>query len=151
MTPIFPVSPLPLALFAAWLLALCAWDLRARRLPNALTLGGAAVALAARLGAGDVKMLFAAGCALGRGRAAGFLLFVSLAGLALGLVWFLSARFDRRRIRHLARTLFDPRYDRAAGRAALPPKSAEACRVPFGLAIAAGAALELALEPGGAA
>ena len=162
--------------FAAWLLALCAWDLRCRRLPNALTLGGAAVALVARLGlgwpstgpfvdgaiggllaslllllpflvraagAGDVKMLFAVGCVLG-----GLLLFVSLSGLALGAAWMAFARFDRRRVAHVLRSLFDPRYDRRAGRAGLPPRSSEACRVPFALAIAAGALLELALEPG---
>ena len=40
-------------LISLWLLALCYEDLRHRRLPNALTLGGAAVALVWRLGAGS--------------------------------------------------------------------------------------------------
>ena len=40
-------------LVSLWLLALCHEDLRHRRLPNALTLGGAAVALVWQLGAGS--------------------------------------------------------------------------------------------------
>lgn len=166
-------------LFSLWLVALCAKDLRSRRLPNALTLGGAAAALALRAatgrgaalldglegglicaallllpffvnaaGAGDVKMLFAVGCFFGSRRAVGTLFWISLAGLALALVFLVLGRVDRGRLVHWARCIFAWRYDRKAGRAALPPKSSEKARVPFGLAIAAGAWLELFLPQG---
>lgn len=161
-------------LFSLWLVALCATDLRSRRLPNALTLGGAAVALvlhamaggglgvvdalegglvcAALLflpfllgaaGGGDVKMLFAVGCFFGSRRAIGALFWISIAGLALALVFLVFGRVDRSRLVHYARCVFDWRYDRKAGRVALPQKSSEKARVPFGLAIAAGAWMEL--------
>ena len=165
---------LPAIVMAAWLLALCASDLRERRLPNALTLGGAAVALVWRLGigglpalwsgvsggffcallllvpfflhaagGGDVKMLFVVGAALGRNHVVGTLFYVSTAGLVLAALFALFGRVDRSRLVHYARSVFDWRYDRKAGWAALPPKSSEKCRVPFGLAIAAGAWLEM--------
>ena len=160
-----------------WLAALCYHDVRHRRLPNVLTLGGAAAALAWRLGmggwpaaldgllagifcglllllpflvraagGGDVKMLFAAGCALGQRHALGALLCVSLAGMLLGLAMFAFGRVDRRRLSHFARCVLDWRYDRAAGRAALPPRGHEKSRVPFGVAIAAGTWVSLALQ-----
>ncbi len=162
-----------------WLLALCHEDLRHRRLPNALTLGGAAVALVWRLGAGswpaflsglcggllaalllilpfllhsagggDVKMLFAAGAVVGQGGVLGLLLYVSLAGLALALLFLVVGRVDRSRLVHYARCVFDWRYDRRAGRAALPPKTSEKARVPFGLAIAVGTWLQLFMPQG---
>lgn len=165
---------LPDVILSLWLLALCASDLGQRRLPNVLTLGGAAVALVWRLGmgglpalwsgvaggffcalllllpfimhaagGGDVKMLFAVGAVFGRSRVVGTLLYVSLAGLALAVFFALFGRTDRSRLVHYVRCVFDWRYDRKAGRAALPPKSSEKCRVPFGLAIAAGAWLEM--------
>ena len=167
-------------LISLWLLALCYEDLRHRRLPNALTLGGAAVALVWRLGAGswpaflsglsggmlaslllilpfllhsagggDVKMLFAAGAVVGRGGVLVLLLYVSLAGLALALLFLVFGRVDRRRLVHYVRCVFDWRYDRAAGRAVLPPRTSEKARVPFGLAIAAGLWLEIFLPLGG--
>lgn len=170
---------LVVALFSLWLVALCATDLRSRRLPNVLTLGGAVAALLLRAvvdggagllagvegggicaallllpflvnaaGAGDVKMLFAVGCFFGSRRAVGALFWISLSGLALALLFLLFGRVDRRRLVHWARCAFDWRYDRKAGRASLPPKSSEKARVPFGLAIAAGAWLEM-LFPGG--
>lgn len=95
-------------------------------------------------GGGDVKMLFACGCALGLKAAPGVILFTSLAGLALMLAMLLAGLADPSRLKHCARCLFDFRYDRAAGRAALPPKSSERCRVPFGIAIAAGVWCEIA-------
>ena len=165
---------LPAIAMTLWLLALCASDLRQRRLPNVLTLGGTAVALAWRLGmgglsalwsgvaggflcallliipflvhaagGGDVKMLFAVGSAMGRSHVVGTLFYVSLAGLALAALFALFGRVDRSRLVHYARCVFDWRYDRAAGRAALPPKTSERARVPFGLAIAAGTWLEM--------
>lgn len=97
-------------------------------------------------GGGDVKMLFAVGCAVGLGRSAQVILFTSLAGLALMLVLLLVGLADARRLKHVLRSVFDWRYDRAAGRAALPPKSSERCRVPFGVAIAAGTWITLAFE-----
>ena len=161
-------------LFPLWLAALCVTDLRSRRLPNVLTLGGAVAALvlqavagggagildaleggaicAALLllpfllqaaGGGDVKMLFAVGCFFGSRRAIGALFWISVAGLALALVFLVFGRVDRSRLTHYVRCVFDWRYDRKAGRAALPPKSSEKVRVPFGLAIAAGAWLEM--------
>ena len=170
---------LPTIALSLWLLALCASDLRSRRLPNVLTIGGAAVALVARMGnggwpsawsgamggvlcalllfvpfflhaagGGDVKMLFAVGAVLGRGRAVGVLFWVSLSGLVLALLFLVLGRVDRRRLVHYARSVFDWRYDRKAGRAALPPKSSEKARVPFGVAIAAGTWLELILPLG---
>ena len=166
-------------LVSLWLLALCREDLRSRRLPNALTLGGAAVALVWHLGAGswpaflsglsggllaslllilpfllhsagggDVKMLFATGAVVGRGGVMGLLLYVSLAGLALALVFLVFGRVDRSRLVHYVRCVFDWRYDRAAGRASLPPKTSEKARVPFGLAIAAGTWLQLFMPLG---
>lgn len=168
------------AILSIWLLALCMADLRSRRLPNILTLGGAAVALVGRLGAGgwsaffagfeggvlcalllllpfllhsagggDVKMLFAVGTALGRERVVGILFYVSVAGLILAFLFLVLGQVDRRRIIHCIRAVFDWRYDRAAGYAALPPKSSEKCRVPFGLAIAVGTWLEIFLPFGG--
>ena len=74
------------------------------------------------------------------------ILFTSLAGLALMLVLLLVGLADARRLKHVLRSVFDWRYDRAAGRAALPPKSSERCRVPFGVAIAAGTWITLVLE-----
>ena len=170
---------IPSLLISFWLVALCVTDLRSRRLPNALTLGGAAVALvlhaaagggaglldslegglicAALLlvpfllnaaGGGDVKMLFAVGCFFGSRRGLEALFYISVAGLALALVFLFLGRVDRRRLVHWARCVLDWRYDRRAGRAALPPKSSERARLPFGLAIAAGAWLELFLPRG---
>lgn len=53
-----------IALAAAWAAVLCWFDLRERRLPNALTIGGAMVALVARFGYGGMPFFlngFAAG------------------------------------------------------------------------------------------
>jgi len=164
-------------LLSVWLAVLCYMDCRYRRLPNALTVGGALVALAARYGAGgwaagnagilggivcglflllpfilhaagggDVKMLFAVGCALGIRCAPAVILYTSLAGLLLMLVMLAWGASDGRRLKHYLRSLFDCRYDRAAGRAALPPKDSEKCRVPFGVAIAVGAWATLILR-----
>lgn len=162
------MSSLAITLTVLWLAILAYLDCRYRRLPNALTVSGALVALAWRFGGGaaagmdgvwggvvcglflllpfvlhaagggDVKMLFAVGCAAGLGRAAEVILFTSLAGLFIMPVMLLVGRADPSRLRHWARSLFDWRYDRAAGAAALPPKSEEKCRVPFGVAIALG-------------
>lgn len=89
-------------------------------------------------GGGDVKMLFAVGCAMGLRQSPAVILFTSLAGLLLMLVMLIWGHADSRQLKHYVRSLFDWRYDRKAGAAALPPKSTEKCRVPFGVAIAVG-------------
>jgi len=157
-----------LILATPWLIWLSACDLRKRELPNSLTLGGAAVmaviALAVSLnyllgslltaflgslflllpfflraaGAGDVKMLFAAGLVAGPGCTLNLILLISVAGLLLAVVMLFLKQVDPARLKHYLRSLFDFRYDRAEGRKALPPADNESCRVPFGVAIAAG-------------
>lgn len=156
-------------LLTPWLVALCVGDIRRRRLPNALTLGGLAVAFAMALGlggmpalidsliaagcaflflfipflmraagAGDVKMITAAGAFLGVAKIPLFLLATSFAGLFVAVVMVCMRQVSGARLKHAFRTLFDWRYDRKAGKAALPPKDDERSRVPFGCAIAIG-------------
>jgi len=159
-----------------WLACLCRSDWKTRRLPNRLTLGGLVVALVFRLGfggvafldglggmlvcgaflllpvllraagSGDLKMIAACGAVAGFSDCLNFLLAMSLCGLALVIVMLATRAADGARLKHYARSLFDWRYDRAAGRAALPPKEAESVRVPFGIAIAAGLWLVLLLR-----
>ena len=95
-------------------------------------------------GGGDVKMLAAAGVFTGLRLCVAELLFVSLAGLALATVLVVARAVSPARLLHLARSVFDWRYDRKQGRAALPPKSDERGRVPFGIAIALGTVVALA-------
>lgn len=151
-----------------WLFLLCRSDWKQRRLPNVLTLGGLVVFLVFRLGAGweyfldglfgmlicggflllpvlfraagagDLKMIAACGAAAGMRDSLNFLLAMALAGLVLVIVMLALHAADGARLRHYVRCLFDWRYDRRAGRAALPPKEEERVRVPFGIAIAAG-------------
>ena len=165
-----------LVLATPWLIWLAAGDCRRHELPNALTLGGAAVAAAIALaagvdyllgslltaflsslflllpfflraaGAGDVKMLFAAGMAAGPGCTLNLILLVSMAGLLLAVVMLLAGRVDPARLKHFLRCLFDFRYDRAEGRKQLPPPETESCRVPFGVAIAAGLWINLLMQ-----
>ena len=157
-----------LALATPWLIWLSVCDCKRHELPHSLTFGGAAVmaavALAAGLnyflaslitaflaslflllpfflraaGAGDVKMMFAAGLTSGPGNTLNLILLVSLAGLILAVVMLLTRRVNPARLKHYLRCLFDWRYDRAEGRKSIPPPDTEACRVPFGVAIAAG-------------
>ena len=166
-----------MALIVPWLIVLCRLDIRSRRLPNVLTLGGlvgglvlAAVrygtdglvdALTAAgicvlilllpfflraAGGGDLKMLAACGSFVGvRGV---LLLFVamSFSGLVVALVMLVARQASAHRLKHIFRSLFDWRYDRAAGKAALPPREDESGRIPFSLAIAAGTVITLSLE-----
>lgn len=97
-------------------------------------------------GGGDVKMLFAVGCAIGLSRCALVLLLTSLAGVLLAIIMLLCGMADAKRLRHCLRSIFDWRYDRKAGRENLPPKNDEKSRVPFGVAIAAGTWLALFFE-----
>ena len=55
-------------------------------------------------------------------------------------------RINTARLKHCCRCLFDFRYDRAEGRKNLPAPDTEACRVPFGAAIAAGLFLNLLMQ-----
>lgn len=151
-----------------WLFLLCRSDWKQRRLPNVLTLGGLVVFLVFRLGAGwecfldglwgmllaggflllpvllhaagagDLKMIAACGAAAGLRYTLDFLLAMAMAGLVLVIVMLALRAADGARLKHYARCLFDWRYDRQAGRAALPPKDEERVRVPFGIAIAVG-------------
>ena len=95
-------------------------------------------------GAGDLKMIAACGAAAGMQDSLNFLLAMALAGLVLVIVMLAMHAADGARLRHYARCIFDWRYDRRAGRAALPPKEEERVRVPFGIAIAAGLWMALA-------
>ena len=160
-----------------WLIALCMCDIRSRRLPNVLTLGGAAAGLAVLWGAGgvaamldglaagalcglflllpfilraagggDVKMLFACGIVAGMRLAASLLICMAFAGFALAVVMAVAGRVDLARLKHWIRCLFDWRYDRKAGRAALPPRESERGRIPFGVAIAVGLVVALVVS-----
>ena len=165
-----------LILATPWLIWLSVSDFRKRELPNYLTLGGAAVMAAVALavgtdyllgslvtaflaslflllpfflraaGAGDVKMLFAAGLTAGPGNTLNLILLVSLAGLVLATVMLILKQVNSARLKHYLRCLFDFRYDREEGRKNLPPKETEACRVPFGAAIAAGLWINLLMQ-----
>ena len=160
---------IPLLLGSVWSSVLSYYDLKWRILPNWLTLGGAAVALAGRLGfggwpclvdgfaaaagagafllipffmrgagGGDVKMLFAAGAIVGWGKLLLMLWTTSLAGVVMGVVMLATGHLDGARLRHLTRCVFDWRYDRKAGAAALPPKESAQYRIPFSVPIAVG-------------
>ncbi len=66
------------------------------------------------------------------------LVYTAFAGLGVALALLLAGRVDGARLKHYGRCLVDFRYDRQAGRAALPPKDSEQARVPFSFAIALG-------------
>ena len=89
-------------------------------------------------GAGDVKFLFASGLLVGYPTVFPMLLLISIFGLLLGIVMQLSGRFDAVRLKHIARSLFDWRYDRKQGRLMLPDRENEKVRIPFGVAISLG-------------
>ena len=96
-------------------------------------------------GGGDVKMFLATGCICGLGGAAILLFITSAVGFLLAVVMLIAGRADASRLKHWGRCIFDWRYDRKAGREALPPKTDERVRLPFGVAIAIGTWLTLAL------
>ena len=97
-------------------------------------------------GAGDVKMLAACGAFLGLRSMPMFLMAVSFAGLFVALWMICRRQVTAARLKHAFRTLFDWRYDRKAGKAALPTRDDERARVPFGVAIAIGAWATLIAE-----
>lgn len=159
-----------------WLIYLSVYDFRKHQLPNAWVYGGILVMSAVAFGvntayalgslvtaflaslflllpfffraagAGDVKMLFAAGLIAGPGNTLNLILLVSMAGLILALVMLFFRKVDTARLKHYCRCLFDFRYDRSAGRKNLLPPDTESCRVPFGAAIAAGLFLNLLMQ-----
>ena len=89
-------------------------------------------------GAGDLKFLFAGGLLVGFPAVFPMLILTSFLGLFLGIGMQIAGLTDPARLKHFFRCAFDWRYDRAEGRKDLPPGSDEKCRVPFGVAIAAG-------------
>ena len=97
-------------------------------------------------GAGDLKMLAACGAFVGMRQVLLLLLSVSFSGFFVAVGMLVTRKVGAARMKHAFRTLFDWRYDRAAGRAALPPKEDEGNRVPFGVAIALGTLATLILE-----
>jgi prepilin signal peptidase PulO-like enzyme (type II secretory pathway) len=90
-------------------------------------------------------MFLATGCICGLGGAAILLFITSAVGFLLAVVMLIAGRADASRLKHWGRCIFDWRYDRKAGREALPPKTDERVRLPFGVAIAIGTWLTLAL------
>lgn len=159
-----------------WLIWLSVYDFRKHQLPNVWVFGGILVSAAIALGvggnylfaslvtaflsslflllpfflraagAGDVKMLFAAGLIAGPGNTLNLILLVSVAGLVLALLMLFFRKVNTARLKHYCRSLFDFRYDREEGRKHLPPPETESCRVPFGAAIAAGLFLNLLIQ-----
>lgn len=97
-------------------------------------------------GAGDLKMLAACGAFVGMRQVLLLLLAVSFAGFFVAVGMLVTRKVGAARMKHAFRCLFDWRYDRKAGRAALPPKEDEGNRVPFGVAIAIGTIVTLVLE-----
>lgn len=89
-------------------------------------------------GAGDVKMLAACAAFVGLHQVPFFLMAVSFAGLLVAVVMIGARQVSAARLKHAFRTLFDWRYDRKAGAAAIPKRDDERARVPFGCAIAVG-------------
>ena len=165
-----------LILATPWLICLSIRDFRKHELPNSWVFGGILVMLAIAFGvgrdyalgslitaflsslflllpfflraagAGDVKMLFAAGLIAGPGNTLNLILLVSMAGLVLPLAMLFAGKVNTTRVKHYCRCLFDFRYDREQGRNTLPPADTENCRVPFGAAIAAGLFLNLLIQ-----
>ena len=166
-----------LILVTPWLMVLCWYDCKYRRLPNYLTLGMAVGALVWRLGygrmplfadgvagglaaglfllipfllggagGGDLKMLTAVGCLGGLHRIPLLLFNTSGIGFVLAVGMLVAGKADGSRLKHWARCVFDWRYDRKAGREALPSKTDERVRLPFGVAIAIGFWLTLGFE-----
>ena len=89
-------------------------------------------------GAGDVKMLLAVGCLSGYPGIFLTLFITSIAGLLLGAVMIAAGKTDAARVKHFFRSCFDVKYDRKAGKDALPEFVKKKVRIPYGVAIAAG-------------
>lgn len=94
-------------------------------------------------GGGDVKMLFAAGAIAGWSNLFMLLWTTSVVGVVMGVAMLVSGQLDGARLRHGFRCLWDWRYDRAAGAAAIPPRDSARVRIPFSLPIATGLVVAL--------
>ena len=97
-------------------------------------------------GGGDVKMLAACASFLGTRQMPFFLMAVSFAGLFVAVAMICMRQVSAARLKHAFRSIFDWRYDRKAGKAAIPQKDDERARVPFGVAIAIGTWITLLME-----
>ena len=97
-------------------------------------------------GAGDMKMLAACGAFVGLRSTPLLLMAVSFSGLLVALWMICAKQVTTARLKHCFRSLFDWRYDRKAGAAAIPKKDEERARIPFGVAIALGTWATLAAE-----
>ena len=97
-------------------------------------------------GAGDVKMLAASASFLPVREMPLFLMAVSFAGVFVAVTMLCMRKVTAARLKHAFRSVFDWTYDRKAGAAAIPPKDDERARVPFGIAIAIGTWVTLAME-----
>ena len=75
-----------------------------------------------------------------------FLMAVSFAGLFVAIAMICMRQVSAARLKHAFRTIFDWRYDRKAGKAAIPKRDDEKARVPFGVAIAIGTWATLLME-----
>jgi prepilin peptidase CpaA len=156
------------AVYLLLLLAVCASDLRARRIPNKLvvvitvlgvvysvasapvlpglgrSLAGIGLGLALwfpfylfrMLGAGDVKFFAGASAWLGAGAALQAALLSGLIGGALAAVWMIATTGW---YRAAETALLQARYPRMAG--AFAPQGANAKKLPYGIAMAAGLAV----------
>ena len=94
--------------------------------------------LARGAGGGDVKLLFAAGAVVGWSRLFPFLLLTSVAGVVFGIGLMVMGKMDAARMKHYLRVMVDTRYDRVAGRLALPPADSASARMPFAIPVAIG-------------
>ena len=158
--------PIFFSIITVWLVVLSWYDCYYRRLPNVLTLGGAAVFLAVHIfngsmvssllggllgaafllipflmhgaGAGDVKMFGAVGILTGFPLVLSAMFWSTVFGLILGVIMVIAGKTDAARLKHLWRCCTDRHYDRKAGKESLPEKQSEKVRIPFGVAIAAG-------------
>lgn len=89
-------------------------------------------------GGGDVKMLAAAGCAVTSNGVMPLLVVTSVSGLLVAFGFIIFGAVGTERLRHLFRTLLDPRYDRKAGKVGLPSPRDHRVRVPFSIPIGLG-------------
>lgn len=155
--------------YGCWCAVLCGYDMKIRRLPNALTLGGALVFLLVQYllhgtfglaagfasasvaglflvvpwllraaGGGDVKMMFAAGAAVGWVGLLDLLILTSLAGVVMACGLLAAGVVSAKRLSHWIQVFLNPKYDRKAGALALPSSADERVRMPFSMAIAIG-------------
>jgi prepilin peptidase CpaA len=142
--------------FLALLGPACWFDVRERRIPNAVTVAGAIAALLLRvslgwgpllegllgaglalLGGGDVKLLGAVGAFVGADRLFGGLLLIAVVGGVLALVEAVRQRALRRT---LASTVALGKQWMLFGRAGVAPtlESPGIMAIPYGVAIAVG-------------